>query len=60
MMMKKFFWVALFSALFSFSSSGFAQAVDTNSPDGMIKTVTEFSGSTSTFTGADIAEPLLT
>ncbi|CAB3705087.1 Intermembrane phospholipid transport system binding protein MlaC [Trinickia soli] len=40
MMMKKFFWVALFSALFSFSSSGFAQAVDTNSPDGMIKTVT--------------------
>jgi phospholipid transport system substrate-binding protein len=38
--MKKFLWIALFSALFSFSSGGFAQAVDTNSPDAMIKTVT--------------------
>ncbi|WP_206950924.1 MlaC/ttg2D family ABC transporter substrate-binding protein [Trinickia acidisoli] len=38
--MKKFFWFALFSALFAFSRVGFAQTVDTNSPDGMIKTVT--------------------
>jgi phospholipid transport system substrate-binding protein len=38
--MKKFFWFALCSALLSFSSGSFAQAVDTNSPDGMIKTVT--------------------
>ncbi len=38
--MKKFLWMALFSALFSFSSGGFAQTVDTNSPDSMIKTVT--------------------
>lgn len=38
--MKKFFWFALFSALLSFSAGSFAQAVDTNSPDGMIKTVT--------------------
>jgi len=38
--MKKFLWIALFSTLFSFSSGGFAQAVDTNSPDAMIKTVT--------------------
>ncbi|WP_116138018.1 MlaC/ttg2D family ABC transporter substrate-binding protein [Trinickia diaoshuihuensis] len=38
--MKKFLWFALFSALLSFGSAGFAQTVDTNSPDGMIKTVT--------------------
>lgn len=38
--MKKFFWFALFSALLSFSAGSFAQGVDTNSPDGMIKTVT--------------------
>ncbi len=38
--MKKFFWLALCSALLSFSSGGFAQTVDTNSPDDMIKTVT--------------------
>ena len=38
--MKKFFWFALFSALLSFSAGSFAQGVDTNSPDGMIMTVT--------------------
>lgn len=38
--MKKFFWMALFSSLLAFSGGGFAQTVDTNSPDGMIKTVT--------------------
>ena len=38
--MKKLFCLALFSALFSMSTGSFAQAVDTNSPDGMIKTVT--------------------
>ena len=38
--MKKFFWIALFSTLLSVSSGSFAQTVDTNSPDGMIKTVT--------------------
>jgi phospholipid transport system substrate-binding protein len=38
--MKKFFWISLFSTLFAFSGAAFAQAVDVNSPDGMIKTVT--------------------
>jgi phospholipid transport system substrate-binding protein len=38
--MKKYFWFALFSALLSVSSGSFAQTVDANSPDGMIKTVT--------------------
>lgn len=38
--MKKFLWFALVSTLLAFSSGGFAQTVDTNSPDGMIKTVT--------------------
>ncbi|PMS20780.1 hypothetical protein C0Z18_09570 [Trinickia dabaoshanensis] len=38
--MKKFLWFALFSTLLSFSSGGFAQTVDTNSPEAMIKTVT--------------------
>ena len=40
--MKKFFLIPLFAALFSFASAGAsAQTVDTNSPDGMIKTVTQ-------------------
>ncbi|TAM49318.1 MAG: ABC transporter substrate-binding protein [Paraburkholderia sp.] len=38
--MKKFFWIVLVSGLFSFASGAFAQSVDTNSPDSMIKTVT--------------------
>jgi phospholipid transport system substrate-binding protein len=38
--MKKFFWISVFSTLFAFTSGAFAQAVDVNSPDGMIKTVT--------------------
>ncbi|HEX7685715.1 MAG TPA: ABC transporter substrate-binding protein [Trinickia sp.] len=38
--MKKFFWIALFSSLVTFSSGSFAQAVDTSAPDAMIKTVT--------------------
>ncbi|SEB22289.1 MAG: ABC transporter substrate-binding protein [Paraburkholderia sp.] len=38
--MKKFFLIPLFAAFFSFSTGAFAQAVDTSSPDGMIKTVT--------------------
>ena len=38
--MKKFFWISVFSALVAFSSGASAQAVDVNSPDGMIKTVT--------------------
>ncbi|HYS64533.1 MAG TPA: ABC transporter substrate-binding protein, partial [Paraburkholderia sp.] len=40
--MKKFFLIPLFAALFSFASAGAsAQTVDANSPDGMIKTVTQ-------------------
>ncbi|CAG4916925.1 MlaC/ttg2D family ABC transporter substrate-binding protein [Paraburkholderia saeva] len=39
--MKKFFLIPLFAAFFSFSTGGFAQTVDTSSPDGMIKTVTD-------------------
>ncbi|CAG4919256.1 MlaC/ttg2D family ABC transporter substrate-binding protein [Paraburkholderia gardini] len=39
--MKKFFLIPLFTAFFSFSTGAFAQAVDTSSPDGMIKTVTD-------------------
>jgi phospholipid transport system substrate-binding protein len=38
--MKKFFWISVFSALVAFSSGASAQAVDVNSPDAMIKTVT--------------------
>ncbi|GAB2876722.1 ABC transporter substrate-binding protein [Paraburkholderia jirisanensis] len=39
--MKKFFLIPFFAALFSFGSAAFAQTVDTNSPDGMVKTVTQ-------------------
>ncbi|MET3233218.1 UNVERIFIED_ORG: phospholipid transport system substrate-binding protein [Burkholderia sp. 1263] len=40
--MKKFFLIPLFAALFSFASAGAsAQTVDANSPDGLIKTVTQ-------------------
>ncbi|SIT36659.1 ABC transporter, periplasmic ligand binding protein, toluene tolerance Ttg2D-like protein [Paraburkholderia ribeironis] len=40
--MKKFFLISLFAALFSFVSAGVsAQTVDTSSPEGMIKTVTQ-------------------
>ena len=40
--MKKFFLIPLFAALFSFISVGAsAQTVDTSSPDGMVKTVTQ-------------------
>jgi len=39
-MMKKFFWIALVSGLFSFAGGAFAQSVDTSSPESMIKTVT--------------------
>jgi phospholipid transport system substrate-binding protein len=38
--MKKFFWISLFSTLFAFSNGACAQAVDVNSPEAMIKTVT--------------------
>jgi len=38
--MKKFFWIALVSGLFSFAGGAFAQSVDTSSPESMIKTVT--------------------
>jgi len=40
--MKKFFsFIPFFAALFAFSSVASAQAVDTSSPDAMIKTVTQ-------------------
>ena len=40
--MKKFFFIPFFAALmFSFGGTAFAQAVDTSSPDGMVKTVTQ-------------------
>ncbi|HVE05834.1 MAG TPA: ABC transporter substrate-binding protein [Paraburkholderia sp.] len=39
--MKKFFLIPFFAALFSFGGAAFAQTVDTNSPDGMVKTVTQ-------------------
>jgi phospholipid transport system substrate-binding protein len=40
--MKKFFLIPFFAALFSFgSAAAFAQAVDTSSPDAMVKTVTQ-------------------
>ncbi|TKC91228.1 ABC transporter substrate-binding protein [Trinickia terrae] len=39
--MKKFFLISLFTAFFSFGGVAFAQTVDTNSPDGMVKTVTQ-------------------
>ncbi|OAJ59621.1 hypothetical protein A6V36_26880 [Paraburkholderia ginsengiterrae] len=40
--MKKFFLIPLFAALFSFVSAGAsAQTVDSSSPDGLIKTVTQ-------------------
>ena len=38
--MKKFFWISLFSTLVAFSGAALAQAVDVNSPESMIKTVT--------------------
>ncbi|WP_118185213.1 MlaC/ttg2D family ABC transporter substrate-binding protein [Paraburkholderia phosphatilytica] len=39
--MKKFFLIPFFVALFSFAGAASAQTVDANSPDGMIKTVTQ-------------------
>ena len=40
--MKKLFLIPLFAALFSFASAGAsAQTVDSNSPDGLVKTVTQ-------------------
>jgi phospholipid transport system substrate-binding protein len=39
--MKKFFLIPFIVALFSFAGVASAQAVDSNSPDGMIKTVTQ-------------------
>jgi phospholipid transport system substrate-binding protein len=39
--MKKFFFIPFFVALFAFGSAASAQTVDTNSPDGMVKTVTQ-------------------
>jgi phospholipid transport system substrate-binding protein len=39
--MKKFFLIPFFIALLSFGEGAFAQTVDTNSPDGMVKTVTQ-------------------
>ncbi|MDE1180670.1 phospholipid-binding protein MlaC [Paraburkholderia sp.] len=39
--MKKFFLIPFIAALFSFGGAASAQTVDTNSPDGMIKTVTQ-------------------
>ena len=39
--MKKFFLIPFFAALFSFGGAAFAQTVDANSPDGMMKAVTQ-------------------
>ncbi|QCP51203.1 ABC transporter substrate-binding protein [Trinickia violacea] len=39
--MKKFFLISLFATFFSFGNAAFAQTVDTSSPDGMVKTVTQ-------------------
>ncbi|MGV2292123.1 ABC transporter substrate-binding protein [Trinickia sp. YCB016] len=39
--MKKFFLISLFATFFSFGGAAFAQTVDTSSPDGMVKTVTQ-------------------
>ncbi len=39
--MKKIFLISFFATLMSFGGAAFAQTVDTNSPDGMIKVVTE-------------------
>jgi phospholipid transport system substrate-binding protein len=39
--MKKFFFIPFFVALFSFGGAASAQTVDTSSPDGMVKTVTQ-------------------
>ncbi|HEY3600304.1 MAG TPA: ABC transporter substrate-binding protein [Paraburkholderia sp.] len=39
--MKKFFFIPFFAVLFSFGGAALAQTVDTNSPDGMVKTVTQ-------------------
>jgi phospholipid transport system substrate-binding protein len=39
--MKKFFLISAFITFFSLGGTAFAQTVDTSSPDGMIKTVTQ-------------------
>ncbi|MGH8781897.1 MlaC/ttg2D family ABC transporter substrate-binding protein [Paraburkholderia sp.] len=39
--MKKLFFIPLFAAFFSLTGTAFAQTVDSNSPDGMVKTVTQ-------------------
>jgi phospholipid transport system substrate-binding protein len=39
--MKKLFLIPLFAAFLSFAGVASAQTVDTNSPDGMVKTVTQ-------------------
>jgi phospholipid transport system substrate-binding protein len=39
--MKKFFLIPFFATLFSFGGAAFAQTVDTNSPDGLMKAVTQ-------------------
>ncbi len=41
MNMKKLFFIPLFAAFFSLTGTAFAQTVDSNSPDGMVKTVTQ-------------------
>jgi phospholipid transport system substrate-binding protein len=39
--MKKFFLIPFFATLFSFGGAAFAQTVDANSPDGLMKAVTQ-------------------
>jgi phospholipid transport system substrate-binding protein len=39
--MKKFFFIPLFAAFFAFCGGAFAQTVDSSSPDGLVKTVTQ-------------------